>query len=224
MIATDCGREETISNYRYLCRRGARKFLRAGLERCDLEQVAALGLIKAYDRYDRTTETPFEAFAWLFVVGELMHYVRDYERIVRPPRIYRNLEKRWQKSFDELVGSLGREPSKEELARHMDVQVGIIDELRVYRERAVPEAIHLIHGFDCPLNGNPFDQRDERMVIENALLSLSPTERVIVEKLYDHGLSQVEIAKKLGYSQRHISRLHRSALQKMQRAWVQRSA
>src|SRR5947209_16550463 len=131
MITTDCGREQTIAKYRYLCRRGARKFLRAGLERCDLEQVAALGLIKAYDKYDGTMETPFEAFAWLFVVGELMHYVRDYERIVRPPRSFRSLEKRWQRAFDELVGSLKREPTRTELARHMDVPVSRLDELSV---------------------------------------------------------------------------------------------
>ncbi len=36
-----------IVGYQYLCRRGAKKFLRTGLERSDLEQVAAIGLIKA---------------------------------------------------------------------------------------------------------------------------------------------------------------------------------
>jgi len=224
MIAMDCAREETIARYRYLCRRGARKFLRSGLERCDLEQVAAIGLIKAYDRYDRSADTPFEAFAWLFVVGELMHYVRDHERLVRPPRIYKNLEKRWQRAYDELVGDLNREPTKVELACRMQIPVSLLDELRVYRERAVPEAIHLIQGQEPAFYRDAFDQRDERMAIEIALATLNPMERDIVEKMYDHGFSQVEIAKKLGYSQRHISRLHRSALQKMQRIWVQKSA
>ena len=54
-----------VTSFSYLCGRAARKFLRSGLERCDLEQVAAVGLIKASRRYDAGTRTPFEAYAWL---------------------------------------------------------------------------------------------------------------------------------------------------------------
>ena len=56
--------------------------MRRGLDRADLEQVAAIGLIKAVDRYDCAQAAPFEAYAWLLVLGELMHYVRDSERFV----------------------------------------------------------------------------------------------------------------------------------------------
>jgi general secretion pathway protein G len=76
-------RERIILTYRYLCERGARKFLRPGLERGDLEQVAAIGLIKAYDRYDDSLSTPFEAYAWITITGELMNYLRSHTRTAR---------------------------------------------------------------------------------------------------------------------------------------------
>jgi RNA polymerase sigma factor (sigma-70 family) len=92
---TPVDRDGTVVAYWYLCRRAARRFMRRGLDRADLEQVAAIGLIKAIDRYDRTQSAPFEAYAWLLVVGELMHYVRDSERFLRAPRGVRELERRW---------------------------------------------------------------------------------------------------------------------------------
>ncbi|HEY0799067.1 MAG TPA: sigma factor, partial [Candidatus Baltobacteraceae bacterium] len=103
-------REQTITSYQYLCRRGARKFLRPGLERCDLEQVAAIGLIKAYDRYDVSLHTPFEAYAWLSIVSELMHHVRDAEGIVRLPRRLRGLERRYARAHEQLAMRLKRTP------------------------------------------------------------------------------------------------------------------
>jgi len=56
--------------------------MRPGLDKADLHQIAAIGLIKACDRYNPGVATPFEAFAWLFIIGELMHFVRDGETIV----------------------------------------------------------------------------------------------------------------------------------------------
>ena len=79
-------RERLVAQYWYLCRRAARRFMRRGLDRADLEQTGAIGLIKAVDRFDPEQRAPFEAYAWLLVVGELMHYVRDSERVLRAPR------------------------------------------------------------------------------------------------------------------------------------------
>jgi len=50
------------------------------MERGDLEQVAAVALIKACDRYDGSLPTPFEAYAWISIVGELMNHLRARKR------------------------------------------------------------------------------------------------------------------------------------------------
>ena len=229
MIATDASRERgdrdrLIAQYSYLCSRGARKFKRPGLDNADLQQVAAIGLIKACDRYDARLRTPFEAFAWLFVLGELMHHVRDHERLVRPPRRLRNLERRAQNAHDALVFELGREPSVDELAKRLDVARRDVEELHTYRERAVPQPLDGVHPHELGPYSYTLEEREDRIVLEAALARLTVTERTIVLALYGSGYSQMELADRLGYSRRHISRLHRAALKKMQPEWVSHTA
>jgi RNA polymerase sigma-B factor len=213
-------RATLVSNYEYLCTRGARKFLRPGLERNDLVQVAAIGLLKACDRYDANLETPFEAYAWLFIVGELMHYVRDHERIVRPPRKLRSLERRWQRLCDELTVALSRAPTDRELAQALGTDVDTIADLRQCRARALTDSLEdgVVRKLQSPAETETLL---DRLLIESALHNLSETERHVILGVYARGYSQSEIAQRLGYSQRHVSRLHKAALQKMLPIWVQ---
>ena len=213
-------RDRIVRAFAYLCTRGAKKFTRPGLERCDLEQVAAIGLLKAYERYDHALQTPFEAYAWLFIVGELMHYVRDHERVVRPPRKLRSLEKRYHAAVERLTFDLARVPSDLEIAEGMAVDVRTVRELRECRARAMAESFDLLTDARAGSENRELERLLDRMLIDAALSKLSLTERRIILAVYAGGLSQVEVASRLGYSQRHVSRLHRAALQKMLPNWV----
>jgi RNA polymerase sigma-B factor len=217
-------REPLVLQYSYLCTRAGRKFLRPGIDRADLEQIAAIGLIKACDRYDPALQTPFEAFAWLFIVGELMHYVRDHERMVRAPRRLRDLERRCLDAHDRLTAELGREPTRSEMAASLGVTLQQVDDVARYREQAVPESIDTLQPHHLRRCSYTLEDRDDRMVIEAALALLNDTERKIILALYASGYSQIEVAERMGYSRRHISRLHRAALKKMQPLWVSKSA
>lgn len=217
-------RDRLVAAYRYLQLRAARKFYRAGLDRADLEQIAAIGLIKACDRYDAALKTPFEAFAWLFIVGELMHYVRDYERIVRPPRRLRSLERRFAETAEQLVLELGRTPTAREVSSRLGVRPVELEELERYRECAVPESLDGVEQHRLRPCSYTIDDREDRMLLDRALAALTTTERTIILALYATGYRQNEVAQRLGYSRRHISRLHRSALEKMRPFWVPKSA
>jgi RNA polymerase sigma-B factor len=217
-------REPLVLQYWYLCARAGRKFRRPGVDRADLEQIAAIGLIKACDRYDAALQTPFEAFAWLFIVGELMHYVRDHERIVRAPRRVRELERRCLAMHDRLTSELGREPTREEMAQGLGVTLQQVDEVARYREQAVSESIDTLQPHQLRRCSYTLEDRDDRIVVEAALALLNDTERKIILALYASGYSQIELAERLGYSRRHISRLHRAALKKMQPLWVSKTA
>lgn len=217
-------REDLVTRHTYLCARAGRKFRRPGVDRADLEQIAAIGLIKASDRYDPSLQTPFEAFAWLFIVGELMHYVRDHERIVRAPRRLRELERRFQDAHDRLTTELGREPTRHEMADRLCVGLHQIDDVVRYRLQAVPESLDSLEPHQLRPCTYTLEDRDDRLMVESALRLLTDTERKIILALYASGYSQIELAQRLGYSRRHISRLHRAALKKMQPAWVSRQA
>lgn len=217
-------RDRLFVRYQYLCARGARKFCRRGSDRSDLEQIAAIGLIKACDRYDGRLKTPFEAFAWLFVIGELMHYVRDHERLVRAPRRLRDLDRRYQAAHEALSAELHREPSTCEVAERLQLTLREIEDVLLYRAQAVPESLDALEPHELHPCSYTLEEREDRLMAEAALACLTQTERTVILALYGKGYSQVELSERMGYSRRHISRLHRAALKKMQPLWVSKTA
>jgi len=202
----------------YLCRRGARKFYRSGLERSDLEQVAAVGLVKAARRYDGALETPFEAYAWLTIVGELMHHVRDHERPIRLPRRLQTLERPYQRARERLMTALGREPSDGELGEELGVLAATVRELRRAVADLVPVEIDATGGVDPALE-DPVGLAD-RLALNSASAALTPLERAVVIGVYHLGLTQHEIALRLGLPPKRVSRLHRAALESLRSRYV----
>jgi len=204
-----------VTAYRHLCRRGAKKFWRAGLERCDLEQVAAIGLIKAARRYDELQGTPFEAYAWLFVVGELMHYVRDHERAIRLPRRLVGLERRYTRAHEALLTRLGRDPNDAELSAELGVLVPALVELREARQSAAPAPIDETDSDIFPAQGAL--ALEDRIMVDEAFAALSRTERRVIAGIYLLGLTQLELSRRLGVSAKRVSRIHHGALVRMAR-------
>ncbi|MBV8363296.1 MAG: sigma-70 family RNA polymerase sigma factor [Candidatus Eremiobacteraeota bacterium] len=210
-------RSRLVHAHAYLCVRAARKFIRPGLERCDLEQVAAIGLLKACDRYQAAVGTPFEAYAWLFMIGELMHYVRDWERPIRPPRKLRSLELKVERATAQLSAALGRQPSNTETATRLGVSANEVSAAQECRTRSTATSLDSIgHGADKAAAGDgALDCALDRLLLEDAACVLTDAERTVLWGIYTAGFSQLEIARHLGYSPRHISRMHRTALRKM---------
>ena len=104
--------ERTLPLVRTLARRYANK----GEALDDLEQVAALGLVKAIDRFDLDREVRFTTFAVPTIAGEIKRHFRDRGWMIRVPRDVQELSARLSVSRDRLTRELGRSPSVEELA------------------------------------------------------------------------------------------------------------
>jgi len=207
-------RDHLVAEYWYLCRRAARRFMRRGLDRGDLEQTGAIGLIKAADRFDPSHRAPFEAYAWLLIVGELMHYVRDSERPLRAPRAIRELERRWSAAEHELSARLGREASERdvvELARFTPQEAS-----EVRRYRATSRLVSVDAAAGLPLQApHGVESLLDRLAVRSMLDALPPLERRIVAAIHLYGATVVEVASRLGYSRRHVTRLHRAALERL---------
>lgn len=222
MSVASAEREKTINTYRYLCTRGASKFVREGIDRKDLEQVAAIGLIKATDRFDPAIGTPFEAYAWTFVLGELMHYVRDSERIMRAPRRIRDMERRCAAAERALLHELGREATTAEIARHLQAKEEDVAEVRRFREERIPLSVDALRPYEQIQLSYTIDRQLDRVVIESALAKLTALEREIVREIYENDTPVGDLARRLGYSRRHLSRLHGAALKKLLQSDVPR--
>lgn len=208
-------RDDIVHRYQYLCRRGARKYSRAVDDRADFEQTAAVGLIKAVDRYKEETGTPFEAFAWIMIQGELSHYVRDAERMVRPPRRLLALERRWRDATEQLRADLGRDPTDLETTAYLQIDDVTMLELSEYRRRARIESLDALPVDAAASAYYTIDDEDDRITVEGALSTLTPLERSVVLETVGSDRSVAEIARRLGYSARHISRIRRAAIEKL---------
>ena len=216
-------RNAVVDAHRYLCVRGAGKFKRAHNDRADLEQIAAVGLIKAATNYRAEMQTPFQAYAWIMIVGELMHYVRDHERMVRAPRTLMALEKRYTAAWDAFTAANHREPTTPELAAALGVTCETVAELRALRRIEhvpLPEA-DFADGperVDLLADAPPAVGLDERIALTAAVDELAERERTIVLGTYGAGLTQNELAARLGVSQSHVSKLLARALDQLRRA------
>jgi RNA polymerase sigma-B factor len=213
---TPTNRDALIGVYMYLCKRGARKFRRAESDPSDLEQVAAIGLVKATDSYSAERTTPFEAYAWIVIVGELMHYVRDCERAVRIPRWLRSLDRHYAVAWEKIAAQQHAEPTVAQLADALAVNVDVIEQIQAQRRAQSPEREgDLPSRFDvlpAPVHGLALE---DRLTLVMAVDELDERERVIVIGTYGAGLSQAEIAQMLRLSQSQVSKLLARALSKL---------
>ena len=213
-------RDAVIAAYRYLCARGARKFRRPESDPADLEQVAAVGLIKATDTYRSERSTPFEAYAWLMIVGELMHYVRDHERAIRVPRTLRSLERRYVTAWEAIAARQQAEPTTSQLAAALEVDRSVIAEVRAMRRgnrvaepaAAAPRARGGCESLPARSAGLSIE---ERLTVLTAIEALDARERTIVLGIFGAGLSQAEIATIVGLSQSQVSKILGRALGKL---------
>jgi RNA polymerase sigma-B factor len=214
---TPSNRDLLVTAYWYLCLRGAKKFWRAGIDRADLTQVGAVGLIKAVHQYDPKLRTPFEAYAWLLVLGELMHHVRDHERIVRIPRSLRALEKRFAVVTQLLGSRLGRTPTPAEIAAEMHVAPAIVDELRLLRRGCTVVSLEAYTGSptgELASNAGTIGI-DDGLTLRSAIDELGERERFAVLGSFAAGLSQAQLGERLGISQSQVSKVIKGALGKL---------
>jgi RNA polymerase sigma-B factor len=195
--------------------RAARRFARPGLDLADLEQVAALGLIKAADRYDAASRVPFEAYAWRLMIGELMHHVRDSERIMRTPRRMRKLEQRWQAAEHELWMQMGREPTYSEVIAFSRLSAAEYRDLRYYRAAGYVVPFDNLKPPDQQRLAYTIDRELDRISFEALTSHFSPLEQTILRELYENDVPLSRLAERLGYSRRHLARLHERVIRKL---------
>src|SRR3712207_4386975 len=113
------GREELIERHVPLVRSLARRYAGRGEALEDIEQVGAIGLIKAIDRFELEREVSLATYATPNVVGEIKRHFRDKGWAIRVPRALQELNASMSNAIDRLPGRLGRSPSIAEIAAEL---------------------------------------------------------------------------------------------------------
>jgi RNA polymerase sigma-B factor len=215
----EAAREELVQRTLPLARTLARRYANKGEPLDDLEQVAALGLVKAIDRFDLEREVRFTTFAVPTIAGEIKRHFRDRGWMLRVPRDVQELSARLAVTRDRLTRELGRSPTVDELAAGAAAGVEQVLEALgaadAYRALSLDEplgegleAMDSIGGDD-----DGFERVEQRHMLRSGLTQLPPREREILHLRFYEGLTQREIADRVGVSQMHVSRLIRRSIE-----------
>lgn len=206
-------RERLIEEHLPLVKRIARRFSYTREPYEDLVQVGSIGLIKAIDRFEPARGVSLTAFAVPNIVGEIRRYLRDASAPVRVPRHEQEICTRIGRARHELTARLHRSPSTAELAAAADLtDHELVDALRAEQSR---RPVPLSEATDLACGDEVLDASEDRLFVASGMASLLRRERQALRLRYYHGLSQDEIAKRLGLSQTHTSRVIASGLAKL---------
>lgn len=223
------GRDETvratlIESHIGLAEHLARRFTHRGEPYDDLVQVSSLGLIKAVDRFDPERGVEFTTYATKTILGELKRHFRDKGWAIRAPRRVQELYLHLGQAVGQLSQELGRSPTIRELAVHTDAsEDDVIEALeagQAYRSASLDSAGPDEEGLSSRLgvDDENFGDAEWRAVLSPHLETLSERDRRIIRLRFSEGLTQSEIASRIGISQMHVSRLLSRSLQLLRQA------
>src|SRR3954447_24295124 len=107
----------------------------------ELNQVAALGLLKAIDRYQPERGIGFLSFAFPTVLGELRRHFRDHTWGVHVPRHLQELRLSINLATESMTQRLRRAPTAGELADHLGAPVDDVTEAMVAARGYAPASL-----------------------------------------------------------------------------------
>ena len=216
-------REALVQRHLPLVRSLARRYAGRGESLEDIEQVGAIGLIKAIDRYELSREVALTTYATPNVVGEIKRHFRDKGWAIRVPRALQELNGKMGPTIERLTARLGRSPSIAEIAHEFQTTPEQVLEAMEAGSAYAPQSLSAGPDGDSELDpmetiGSEdveFERTDERTSLEPALELLPDREQLILKLRFEEGLTQTQIAEKIGISQMHVSRLIRRSLERM---------
>lgn len=212
-------REEFISGNLRLVLSVIQRFNHRGANADDLFQVGCIGLIKAMDNFDLSQNVQFSTYAVPMIIGEIRRYLRDNNPI-RVSRSIRDLAYKALQAKEKLTKDSGKEPTIEAIAK----EIGVPREEVVFSLDAIQDPISLqepvyndgqdsIYVMDQVKDKKNTDELwAESITIAEAMKKLNDREKMIMNKRFFDGRTQMEVAEEIGISQAQVSRLEKSAI------------
>jgi len=206
-----------------LVRSLARRYSGRGEALEDIEQVGAIGLIKAIDRYELEREVALTTYATPNVVGEIKRHFRDKGWAIRIPRGLQELNAKMSGTVERLTARLGRSPTIAEIATELGTTPESVLEAMEAGSAYSPASLSSGGGEGGELDpmetigreDAEFERSEQRASLQPALNALPEREREILRMRFEDGLTQTQIAEQVGVSQMHVSRLIRKSLLRM---------
>ncbi len=190
----------------------------------DLFQVGCIGLMKAIDHFDLDAGVKLSTYAVPMIVGEIRRYLRD-NNMLRVSRGTRDLAYRALTARELLAKREVREPTIEEIAAELgETPQAVADALDAIAEPvSLYDPVYNEGGDSLSIMDQVCDDdcRDDEwldnIAVAEAMKKLSARERAIIEMRFYRGKTQMEIADEIGISQAQVSRIEKSALDRIRK-------
>lgn len=221
----ESARNQLVERYMPLVKSLAARYSGRGEPQEDLVQVGSIGLLLSIERFDTERQVQFTTYAVPTIVGEIQRHFRDRAWALHVPRRMKELSVRLSRTIQAETAERGRAPTIAELAQatgaNEDEVVEALQTAEAYSTRSLSqplghdgtddETMQDVLGHD----DRGFAEVEDSVLVQAGLETLEERERRIVELRFFDGLTQSEIAARIGISQMHVSRLLRRALYTM---------
>ena len=190
----------------------------------DLFQVGCIGLIKAIDNFNIELDVRFSTYAVPMIIGEVRRYLRD-NNAIRVSRSMRDLAYRALQAREEIQRTHQRDATLDEIAEKVGekksavsaAMEAIVEPVSLY-ESVYNDGDESVYVIDQIKNSDDTDDAwIEDIALKEALKKLGERERSIIMKRFYNGKTQMEIAAEIGISQAQVSRLEKSAIDKIRK-------
>ncbi len=213
-LPDDEARAELVRRSLPLAEYLARRFSGRGESPDDLFQVASLGLLNAIDRFDTGRDVQFSTYAAVTILGELKRHFRDKGWSVRVPRRLQEIGLRVNAALPALYQELSRSPTIEEIAERVGASVEDVLEAMDASQAYSTTSLDAPASEDGAAPIDVLGGEDPSMALLEEWATVAPVvrelpqrERTVLYLRFFRGLTQSEIAREVGVSQMHVSRI-----------------
>ncbi len=217
------------SNLRLVVAIGKR-YINRGLPFSDIIEEGNLGLIRAVEKFDYERGFRFSTYASWWIRQSIERAIANQVRIIRLPVHVAELANSYSRTVRKLTQMLGREPSNEEVAKKMRININRVRALsQVTRETYSLDMLINGEGEDTlkdvlsdentPLPSSESDERLRRQYLSAWIAELPPTERNVIEMRY--GLNRAtprtldSIGRQFGITRERVRQIENQAIRKL---------
>jgi len=223
--------EELIVNNMNIVRNIASKYYtdKIGLEYEDLVSYGVMGLIDARKKFDYKRGVKFSTYASIRVSSFIIDEIRKYSPV---SRTYMGKIKEYNKTVDELQHKLFREPSTDEIAKHMNVNKKEVIDIKskmknsnnisidniVSEDEKEFSILDTIEDKSVPCPEDIMEKKELQDTLAKAIDMLKEKDRLVLSLYYYEELTLKEIGEILGVSESRVSQLNNRAISNLRAA------
>jgi RNA polymerase sigma-B factor len=215
-------RDRIVCAFMPLAQSLARKFPEYSKLREDLVQVGYVGLIKALDCFDPGRGVRFSTYAVHSINGEIRHFLRDRVDTIRPPRWMREVSHRVNLFISDFMQKNERLPGVDEISRGLNLSPEGVEEIIRMKNPVFCQSFEDLkeaeldvekikslryESFKLPI--------EDRIMLNRAVEKLRYIEKKIVYLFFYLDLTETQIARKMGFSQKKVSRLLQESVSRL---------